>query len=121
MSISPAAPIDPTDSGSLTEVRSDLLAGFDQTLHRGHRAIEHLAFRASELDLDDALDPLGADHHRNPDVEPAHAVFAVERRGAGQHSLAVTQIALRHSDRRGRRRVKGRAGLQKIDDLRAAV
>src|SRR5438067_12507393 len=110
MSISRGAPIGPRGSGSLAEIRSYLLAGFDRTLHRGRRAIEHLAFRAAELDLDGALDPLGADHHRNPDVEPAHAVFAVERRGAGQHSLAVTQIALRHSDRRGRRRVKGRAG-----------
>src|SRR6476659_9839722 len=44
---------------------------------------------AAEVDLDDALDALGADHHRHADIEIADAVFAVEPGGAGQHALLV--------------------------------
>ncbi len=42
-----------------------------------------------ELDLDDALDALGADHHRHADIEVLHAVFALEVGGAGQDALLV--------------------------------
>ena len=87
----------------------------------GDRFLEHGALGAVELDLDDALDALGADHHRHADIEILHAVFAVEPGGAGQHALLVAQIAFRHRDGGGRRRVEGRAGLEQVDDLGAAV
>ena len=35
--------------------------------------------------------------------------------------MLVLEIGLGHGDRRGRRRVEGRAGLQKADDLAAAL
>ena len=53
----------------LAQIRRDLLAGLDQRLHRGDRLVELAALGAVELELDDALDALGADHHRHADVE----------------------------------------------------
>src|ERR1700691_2045223 len=43
---------------SLPQIGSDLLAGFDQALHRFGRLVEHRALGAVELDFDDALHPL---------------------------------------------------------------
>ena len=58
-------------------------------LHGGDRFVEHRALGAVELDLDDALDALGADHRRHADIEILDAIFAVEMGGAGQHALLV--------------------------------
>src|SRR6185437_14906372 len=63
------------------QIGSDLLAGFDQRLHRLRGFLEHTARGAVELDLDDALDALGADHYRHTDVKILDAVFAVEPGG----------------------------------------
>src|SRR6476661_8688949 len=72
---------------SLAQIRRDLLAGLDQALHRGDRLVEL-----------DALDALGADHHRHADVEPLNAVLAVQPGGARQHAFLVLEIALGHRD-----------------------
>src|SRR3954469_17381095 len=106
---------------SLAEIRSDLLTGLDQALHRGNRLVEIGPLSAGQLQLDDALDALGADHHRHTDIKTLHAVFAVEPGRARQHALLVAQIALGHRDRRRGRRIERRAGLEQIDDLGTAV
>src|SRR5205807_7569115 len=59
------------------------------------RFVEFGLLLAVEADLDDALDPAGADHHRHPDIEVLDAVLSGQPRGAGQHPLLVAQIGLR--------------------------
>ena len=89
---------------------------------RGDRFVEHrLCSALFSVDLDDALDAAGADHHRHADIDALDAVLAREIGGAGQHALLVLEIALGHLDRRSGRRIEGRAGLQQADDLAAAV
>src|SRR5215218_8896705 len=106
---------------SLAQIRRDLLAGLDQALHRGDRLVELAALRAAEFKLDDALDALGADHHRHADVEPLNAILAVQPGGARQHAFLVLEIALGHRDGGRRRRIERRAGLEQVDDLGPAV
>src|ERR1700685_4345648 len=47
------------------QIRRDLLAGINQTLHRADRLVECFAVLAGQFDLDNTLDPLGADHDRH--------------------------------------------------------
>src|SRR5664279_3568469 len=61
-----------------SQIRRYFLTSLDQALHRGHRLFELATFTTAELDLDDALDALGADHHRHADIKVLEAVFAVE-------------------------------------------
>src|SRR5262249_37741922 len=56
----------------LGECRNDLHAGLDQPLDRVDRSVEHRALRLLQVDLDDPLDALGADHHRDADIAVAH-------------------------------------------------
>ena len=65
--------------------------------------------------------PPRADHDRHADIHVLDAVLAVEVGGAGQHALLVLEVALGHGDGRGGRRIEGRAGLQQVDDLAAAL
>src|SRR5215468_10086897 len=60
------------------QIRRDLLAGIDQALNGADRLVEGLAVLARKIDLDDALDALGADHHGHADIHVLHAVLAVE-------------------------------------------
>src|SRR6188508_1907658 len=106
---------------SLAQIGRDLLTGFDQAFHRVGGLVELGALGAGQLKLDDALDALGADHHRHPDIKPLDAIFAVQPCRAGQHALLVEQKALRHRDRGGGRRIERRAGLEQVDDLCAAI
>src|SRR5262249_3078698 len=99
----------------------DLLRRLDETAHRAHGFVEHRLFLWVERDLDDALDALGADPHGPADIEVLDAVLPGEPSGAGQHALLVAEIGFGHGDRRGCRRVEGRAGLEQIDDLAAAA
>ena len=89
---------------------------------RRDRLVEHLLLGPVEVDLDDALDAAGADHHRHADIHVLDAVLARQMRRAGQHALLVLEIGSRPSAiAGGGRRVEGRAGLQQADDLGAAV
>src|SRR6516164_7816661 len=106
---------------SLAEIGGNLLTGVDQGLHRLCGILKHGPLRTVEVDLDDALHPLGADHHGHAEIEVLHAVLAVEPGGGRQHPLLVAQEALGHRDRRARRRIEGGAGLEQADDLAAAV
>ena len=102
------------------QMRHDL-AGLAQACTAATDLSNMLLLAPVELDLDDALDAAGADHRRHADIGVLDAVFAVEMRGAGQHALLVLEIGFGHRDRRSRRGVIGRAGLQQADDLGAAV
>src|SRR4029079_8081233 len=106
---------------SAGEVWRDLGAGVDQTLHRLHRLLAHGARCAIELDLHDALHAVGADHDRYADIHALHAILAAEVGGTGQYAPLVLEVALGHLDRRGCGRVEGRARLQQVDDLAAAL
>src|SRR5580704_4535896 len=59
-------------SASLVEIGCDRPAGIDQGLHPTRRFLEHGAFGAVQLDLDDPLDPLGANHRRHAHIEVLH-------------------------------------------------
>src|SRR5262249_28931209 len=96
-------------------------AGVDESLHRRDRLVESLAVLAGEVDLDDPLYTLAPNHDRHADIHVLHTVFAVEIGGAGQDALLVAQVAFGHRDRGCGRRIEGRAGLQQIDDLGAAI
>src|SRR5882762_6997371 len=98
-----------------------LASDVDQPLHRLDRFVEFGLLLTVEADLDDALDPAGADHHRHPNIKVVDTVLPGQPGGAGQYPLLVAQIGLGHRDRRAGRGVEGRAGLQEIDDLGAAV
>src|SRR5437588_2603740 len=106
---------------SLTKMRSNFLAGFDERGDGFHRFLEHGAFGAVELNFNNPLDPLGADYARHADIEILDVILAIEIGGARQHSLLVLQIALRHGDGGCGRSVESRAALEQIDDLGAAV
>src|SRR5665811_1596047 len=82
---------------------------------------DRATFTTAELDLDDALDALSADHHRHADIKVLDPVFAVQPGGAGQYALLIEQITFRHRDRGSRRRVEGRAGLEQVNDFGAAI
>src|SRR5215207_6452738 len=103
------------------QLRGDLRAGLDQALHRLHRLDEHLPLRGIEVDLDDLLHAVGADHHGNADVHALDAVLAVEEGGAGQHAALVLEVALGHLDGGGGRRIERRTRLQQVDDLAATL
>src|SRR5512132_3021210 len=79
-----------------SEARRDPLAELDQRFHRFDRLHEGVALSRVEVELDDALDALGADHHRHAGIEPLHMVLAVEIGGARQHALLVLEIGLGH-------------------------
>src|SRR6201999_4331743 len=111
----------PNHALAAEQVGRDLLAGVDQALDGADRLVEGFAILAGKLDLDNALHALAADHDGHADIHVLHAVFAIEIGGAGHHALLVAQIALGHRDRRGRRRIERRAGLQEVDDLGAAI
>src|SRR5439155_23854235 len=83
--------------GSAGGGRGAHLAGaVDQPLHCFDRFVEFGLLVAIEADLDDALDPAGADHHRHTDIEVLDAVLPGQPGGAGQHPLLVAQIRFGH-------------------------
>src|SRR3977135_1193356 len=108
--------------GSPGRLRLAHLAGdVYQPAHRLDRFVEARLLVALEVELDDALDAAAADHHRHPNIEVLDAVLAGQPGGARQHSLLVAPTGPAPPDRRARRRIEPRAGLQEIDDLGAAV
>src|SRR5215470_10814368 len=98
-----------------------LCASGDQRCDGLGRLFEHGTFGAVQLNLDDALDALCADHGGYADVKVLDPVLAVEVGRARKDALLVLEKALRHGDGRRRRRVEGRAALEQVDDLGAAV
>src|SRR5436190_17749595 len=92
--------------GSAGRLRLAHLAGdVDQPPHRLNRRVEARLLVALEVELDYALDPAAADHHRHADIEVLDPVLAGQPGGAGQHPLLVAQIGLGHRNRGARRRV----------------
>ncbi len=58
-------------AGLLAERREEPDAGLDQPVDGGDGIVEHLALGLRQVDLDDTLDALGAEHHRHADVAVA--------------------------------------------------
>ena len=74
-----------------------------------------------EADLDDLLDAILAQFHRDADEQIADAVLAFEENSARQDLLLVLEDRLAHLDRTEARGVKCRTGFQKADDLGTAI
>src|SRR5262249_60030534 len=74
---------------SLRQIRCDLLASLNQRCDRLGRLFEHGAFAAVQLNLDDALDALRADHGGHADIKVLYPVLAVAIRPATEHPLLV--------------------------------
>jgi hypothetical protein len=71
----------------------------DQVAHVRGGDLERLLLLGGERDLEDLLETTCADLHRNPDVEVAQPVLALEERRRRQHGLAIPEIRLRHQQR----------------------
>src|SRR3954452_21374797 len=71
------------------QIRRDLLAGVDQTLHRADRLVERLAVLAGKLDLDNTLDAFRSDDAGHADIHVLDAEFAGKIGRAGQHAFLV--------------------------------
>ena len=56
-----------------------------------------------------------------PTYRVAHAVLATEIGRAGQHATLILEVGFGHRDAGGGRGIKGRAGLEQVDDLAAAL
>src|SRR5262249_17523388 len=97
------------------EARPDALAKPDYRFDRPARTHEGVALMRVEVELDHALDALGADHHRHAGIKSLHMILAVEIGGAGKHALLVLEIGLGYLERSGCRRVIGGAGLEQAD------
>src|SRR5262249_23729305 len=85
---------------SLRQIGRDFLASFDQRCDGLCRLFEHGAFGAVQLNLDDALDALRADHGGHADIKVLDPVLAVKVGRARKHALLVLEKALRHGDGR---------------------
>src|SRR5258708_20390816 len=93
-------PLDRQPRSAAEQVRRDLLAGIDQTLHRPDRLVERLAVLAGKLDLDNTLDTLRSDDTGHADIHVLHPEFAGMVGRAGQHALLTAQLATPHPDSR---------------------
>ena len=82
--------------------------------------LERLALVVGELELDDLLDPAGAELHRHADVEAVDPVLALEQRRARQDALLVEEDRVDHLRDRRARRVPG-GGAEQLHDLAAAL
>src|SRR5262249_56539926 len=85
---------------SLRQMGRDFLASLDQRRDGLGRLFEHGTFGAVQLNLDDALDALRADHGGHADIEGLYPVLAVEISRARKNALLVLEKALRHGDGR---------------------
>jgi hypothetical protein len=94
--------------------RAELADGFGALLQSG-------VFFGSELDLDDLLEAGRAQLAGDADVVALDAVLALEVDGAGDNLLLVLEDRFDHLDGGGGGGVVGAAGLEVLDDLRAAV
>ena len=82
---------------------------------------EHGTFGAVQLNLDDAVDALRADHRGHADIQILNSIFAVQISRTGEHALLVPEEALRHGDGGGSRRVIGGAAFEQVDNFGTAV
>ena len=83
--------------------------------------LEHRLFVVGQRDFEHALDSAAAQDDGDADEQPVDSVLAFEQCGAGQDAALVQRDAVDHlRDGRGGR-VKGAAGLEQVDDFRAAV
>src|ERR671918_1385694 len=85
---------------------------------RGRRPY-HLLLLGRQLQLDDLLDPSGAQLRGHAHVEASDPVLALEVRGARQHALLVEADGVDHLGRRGARRIP-RRGPEQAHDLAPA-
>src|SRR3546814_4275613 len=105
----------------LSEAGVQRLARVEQFLDRVDRDLEARLVGTVEFDLDDLLDPARADLHRHANIEAIDAVLAVDKRGAGQDALLVTEVRFGHRDARSRGRIESRSGAEQRDAFAAAA
>src|SRR5262249_55384715 len=72
---------------SLRQIRCDLLASLDQRCDRLGRLFEHGTFSAVQLNLDDALDALRADHGGHTHIKGLDPLLPVEIGPAKKNAL----------------------------------
>src|SRR6188474_2293375 len=83
--------------------------------------LQVLQLLVRELDLDDLLDSALAELHRHADEEAIDPELPVTQGGAGEDPLLVEHNRVDHLRDGSRWRIVGRAGLQQLDDLGAAI
>src|SRR4051794_11599 len=66
----------PSPGNNLVQASVDLLARFEQLLHRVYADVEIVTGRIVQFDLDDLLDPARAEHAGHADVQIIHAILA---------------------------------------------
>src|SRR6188508_924124 len=96
----------------------------DDRLGRAHRLgglEELLTFSVGELHLDDPLEAASPQLAGNSTEDIAETKLALQPGRAGQDPLLVERNRLDHLHRRGTRGVVRRAGLEKANDLGAAI
>src|SRR5690606_26000320 len=110
-----------TAGRALADAGIDVLAGLDEAANGLDALVEHGALLGGEFDLDHLLHAVLADDARHADIDVVEAVFALEVGRARQQPALVPQVGLGHQHGAFGRRVIGRARLQQVDDLGAAV
>src|SRR5208282_205373 len=93
----------------------------DEFFHGSGALVEGRFLFRSQFDLDDLLDPLGAEFHRDADKEPVDAILSVKIGGAGENLFLVFEDGLDHLGGGGRWGVVSGPRLEIFDDLGAAV
>src|SRR6266852_6641548 len=109
---------------SLLRITNDIILDVDhrdEFLHGRSALVEGSFLFRCEFDLDDLLDSLGAEFHRNADKKPVDAVLSVEIGGARKNLFLVFEDGLDHFCGGGRWGVVRGPGLEMFDDLGAAV
>src|SRR4030042_6683762 len=89
----------------------------DGLLHALDGLLQLGLFLVVELDLEDLLHALGADHGRHAQDQPLDAVLAIAQGGAGQAAALVAEVGLGHDDRAPGGAEEGRPLADKLHDL----
>src|ERR1700688_4463694 len=92
-----------------------------QLLHSRRALVEPRLLFPRQFDLDNLLDSLCPQFHRDADIEAADTVLALQESSARQDFLFVFEDRLDHLGSCGRGRVIRRAGLQVLHDFRPAI
>src|SRR6266404_7031610 len=102
-------------SGVLQLYRAHRLADGVRALRQG------IALLSGKLHFDDLFQAATTKLARDAEEEAGHPVLALEPRGTGKNALLIENDRLTHLDRRRRRSVVGRSGLEVFHYFRSAA